>query len=116
MRRELRRELLEQTSQRFSERARSDGRSICAEAPDGLSALLDPLRMRQALGNLVDNALRHGSGTVVLSARAGRRLGPGDRRATRPRLSEELAPRASSASPAATRPGTAAGPASGWQS
>ena len=63
------RELLEQTSQRFSERARSDGRSIAVEAPDGLSASLDPLRMRQALGNLVDNALRHGSGTVVLSAR-----------------------------------------------
>ena len=63
------RELLEQTSQRFSERARSDGRSISVEAPDGLSASLDPLRMRQALGNLVDNALRHGTGTVVLSAR-----------------------------------------------
>jgi len=30
----------------------------------------DPLRLEQALGNLVDNALRHGSGTVRLSARA----------------------------------------------
>jgi len=30
----------------------------------------DPLRLRQALGNLVDNALRHGSGTVHLTARS----------------------------------------------
>ena len=63
-------ELLEQAARRFEERARSEGRSIAVEAPEGLSASLDPLRMRQALGNLVDNALRHGSGPVVLSARA----------------------------------------------
>jgi two-component system OmpR family sensor kinase len=30
----------------------------------------DPIRLRQALGNLVDNALRYGNGTVSLSARA----------------------------------------------
>jgi signal transduction histidine kinase len=64
------RELLEQTQRRFEERARFEGRSISVEASDGLSASLDPLRMRQALGNLVDNALRHGSGTVSLFARA----------------------------------------------
>jgi signal transduction histidine kinase len=90
------RELLEQTSQRFSERARSDGRSISVEAPGGLSASLDPLRMRQALGNLVDNALRHGSGTVVLSARraaggSGVEIAVSDGGAG---FSEELAPRA----------------------
>ena len=63
-------ELLEQAARRFEERARSEDRSIAVEAPEGLSASLDPLRVRQALGNLVDNALRHGSGPVVLSARA----------------------------------------------
>jgi signal transduction histidine kinase len=30
----------------------------------------DPLRLEQALGNLVDNALRHGDGTVTLTARS----------------------------------------------
>src|SRR6185436_7483874 len=30
----------------------------------------DPHRLRQALGNLVDNALRYGGGTVRLSARS----------------------------------------------
>ncbi len=63
------RELLEQTGRRFEERARSSGRVIAVDAPEGLSASLDPLRMRQALGNLVDNALRHGSGAISLSAR-----------------------------------------------
>ncbi len=63
------RELLEHADQRFEARARSEGRAISVDAPAGLSASLDPLRMRQALGNLVDNALRHGSGTVVLAAR-----------------------------------------------
>jgi two-component system, OmpR family, sensor kinase len=64
-------ELLGATRERFSERARSSGRSILVDAPGELSASLDPLRMRQALGNLVDNALRHGAGAIALSARAG---------------------------------------------
>ena len=64
------RELLDHAGQRFEERARSEGRAISVDAPDGLEARLDPLRMRQALGNLVDNALRHGSGSVHLGARS----------------------------------------------
>jgi signal transduction histidine kinase len=40
-------------------------------ADDGeLSIRGDPIRLEQALGNLVDNALRHGAGAVRLSARA----------------------------------------------
>ncbi len=56
------RELLERVSDRFEQRASETGRSISVEAPTGANAELDPLRVEQALGNLVDNALRHGEG------------------------------------------------------
>jgi two-component system OmpR family sensor kinase len=61
--------LLEGVRDRFAERARQRGREIRVEATDGASVLADPLRIRQALGNLVDNALRHGDGDVVLGCR-----------------------------------------------
>jgi two-component system OmpR family sensor kinase len=63
------REVLDQARQRFADRARSQGRELLVEAPPDLAADLDPLRARQALGNLVDNALRHGRGDIELSAR-----------------------------------------------
>jgi signal transduction histidine kinase len=63
------RELLDQTAQRFSDRARADSRAIRVEAPDGLRAELDPVRVRQALGNLLDNGLRYGGGDILLGAR-----------------------------------------------
>jgi signal transduction histidine kinase len=63
-------ELLERTRQRFDDRARRQGREIQVEAPEGESVFVDPLRARQALGNLVDNALRHGGGEIRLSARS----------------------------------------------
>jgi two-component system OmpR family sensor kinase len=60
---------LEAAASRFAARARADGRAIGVDAPEDLVAPLDPLRLRQALGNLVDNALRHGAGDVRLAAR-----------------------------------------------
>jgi two-component system, OmpR family, sensor kinase len=54
---------------RFADRAAELGRAIHVDAPDGVELWADPLRMRQALGNLVDNALRHGAGDVTLTAR-----------------------------------------------
>jgi len=61
--------LLAQTRERFVERARRQDREIVVDAPGELSWPLDPLRLRQALGNLVDNALRHGGGEIALGAR-----------------------------------------------
>jgi len=55
--------------ERFAARAAERGRRIRVAAADELQVCADPLRLRQALGNLVDNALRHGEGDVVLSAR-----------------------------------------------
>ena len=55
---------------RFAIRSRETNRQLVADAPDGLRLTADPERLRQALANLVDNAFRHGSGTVRMSARA----------------------------------------------
>ncbi|MEK6328183.1 MAG: ATP-binding protein [Actinomycetota bacterium] len=63
------RELLDRTRQRFTDRARQQDREIRVDAPQVGSVLVDPLRARQALGNLVDNALRHGGGEIRLASR-----------------------------------------------
>jgi signal transduction histidine kinase len=60
-------ELLERVRHRFGQRAADAGRDMHADAPDGARADLDPLRMEQALGNLVDNALRHGEGGIEMT-------------------------------------------------
>jgi signal transduction histidine kinase len=62
------REAVERIRQRFAQRALSAGRELLASVPEEISIRADPLRVEQALSNLVDNALRHGEGTVVLSA------------------------------------------------
>jgi two-component system, OmpR family, sensor kinase len=64
------RALLDSARDRFSDRAAAHGRTIRIEAPDDLGVVGDPLRLRQAVGNLVDNAVRHGGGDIALSARA----------------------------------------------
>jgi signal transduction histidine kinase len=62
--------LLGEVAERFGWRAEEAGRPIAVEAADGLQVHADRLRVEQALGNLVDNALRHGAGRVELSAAA----------------------------------------------
>jgi signal transduction histidine kinase len=59
--------LLEGVRDRYADRATRAGRAIRVEDGDA-TINADPLRLRQALGNLVDNALRHGAGDVVLRA------------------------------------------------
>ncbi|MGH2985932.1 MAG: sensor histidine kinase, partial [Solirubrobacterales bacterium] len=61
-------ELLQRMRARFGPRSGAAGREISVEAPPGLRAELDGIRVEQALGNLIDNALRHGSGTIGLAA------------------------------------------------
>ena len=62
-------DLLESVARRFAARAAAEGRAIeVGEWANG-SVLADQLRLEQALGNLVDNALSYGAGTVRLEAR-----------------------------------------------
>jgi signal transduction histidine kinase len=54
-------------ARRFDARATAEGRALEVEA-EAVWVEGDRLRLEQALGNLVDNALRHGAGTVRLEA------------------------------------------------
>jgi two-component system OmpR family sensor kinase len=74
-------ELLARVRGRFAVAAAQRGAEVRVDAPAGLWLDADELRVEQVLGNLVDNALRHGAGPVVLAAREGelsvRDHGPG---------------------------------------
>jgi len=59
--------LLDGVAGRFTGRAAGDGRAVEVDAAEGLAVRGDRLRLEQALGNLVDNALRYGAGTVRLA-------------------------------------------------
>ncbi len=61
-------EVVSSVARRFEWRAQEEGRRLAVEAPPGCSLRGDRIRLEQALGNLVDNALRHGSGDVHLRA------------------------------------------------
>ena len=60
--------LLDGVRDRFVDRAGERGREIRVDAPAAQTLEADGQRLRQALGNLVDNALRHGDGGVLLRA------------------------------------------------
>jgi two-component system OmpR family sensor kinase len=55
---------------RMSGRAERDGRSLVFEDGSDARIQADRLRVEQALGNLVENALRYGAGTVRVWSRA----------------------------------------------
>lgn len=49
----------------------AQGRTLRLRVADGLIARVTPARLREVIGVLLDNARRHGSGTVTLAARMG---------------------------------------------
>jgi signal transduction histidine kinase len=61
-------DLLASVAERFDRRARDAGRSIVTDAAPNLELLCDPIRIGQALDNLIDNSLRYGAGTITLAA------------------------------------------------
>jgi two-component system, OmpR family, sensor kinase len=63
------RRLFEGVREHFVDRATQHGRAVRIEAPAEIEVRADQLRLGQALGNLVDNALRYGVGDIVLRAR-----------------------------------------------
>jgi two-component system OmpR family sensor kinase len=61
-------EVLSGVQERYARRAQLAGRTLeVRAAPDGVLTA-DRLRVEQALGNLVENALRHGEGRILLEA------------------------------------------------
>jgi signal transduction histidine kinase len=62
------RDLLAGLASRYAWRAEEAGRRIEHVSPAGTVVSGDRLRLEQALGNLVDNALRHGAGTIRVEA------------------------------------------------
>jgi signal transduction histidine kinase len=55
----------------WRELLRAEGRTLRTKVAGGLLARVTPARLREAIGVLLDNALRHGAGTVSLAARLG---------------------------------------------
>ena len=60
--------LLREVAARFSPAAAAAGRTLHVAAPPEVSVPADRHRLDRALSNLVDNALRHGAGDVLLCA------------------------------------------------
>jgi two-component system OmpR family sensor kinase len=61
-------ELLESVARRFATRAETTGRTLVVASSPEVFLSGDHLHLERALGNLVDNAFRHGAGTVRLGA------------------------------------------------
>jgi signal transduction histidine kinase len=63
-------ETFEGVNRRFSQRAEEGERGIEVTAPPSLALDADRLRLDQAIGSMVDNALRYGAGPIDLEAKA----------------------------------------------
>jgi signal transduction histidine kinase len=62
---------LPEVAQEWRQLLRAEGRNLRVKIGDGLIARATPGRLREVVGVLLDNALRHGAGTVTLTARRG---------------------------------------------
>lgn len=63
--------LLHEVIAEWAPPAQARRRRLHVRVPDGLLARVTPGRVREAIGVLMDNALRHGGGDVILAARSG---------------------------------------------
>jgi two-component system OmpR family sensor kinase len=61
-------QILQRLREKFERGARAAGSVLVTRAPEGLRIKADLLRLEQAIGNLLDNALRYGADTVVVQA------------------------------------------------
>jgi two-component system OmpR family sensor kinase len=61
-------QLLQEVRTRFDARVRASGRSLVIDDEPRTHLTADPHRLQQALDNLVENALRHGRGSIHLGA------------------------------------------------
>jgi two-component system OmpR family sensor kinase len=61
-------DLLSDVRERFASRIDGSGRSLIVEPADGLTVDGDPVRLGQAIANLVENAIQHGGGQVTVRA------------------------------------------------
>lgn len=62
-------EVAETLVARFQDPAEAKGRAVVAAVAPEIVLDADPLRIRQAIRNLIDNSLKHGGGTITVSAR-----------------------------------------------
>ncbi|HSC74308.1 MAG TPA: ATP-binding protein [Gaiellaceae bacterium] len=62
------RDVLDAVAERFDAAAAAHGRRIVVASAESIPVLADRMRLEQALGNLVANALRYGAGGVGLGA------------------------------------------------
>ncbi|WP_158893792.1 ATP-binding protein [Amycolatopsis anabasis] len=63
--------MLPEIAEEWRQLLRAEGRNLRLRVGDGLMARATPGRLREVIGVLLDNAQRHGAGTVTLAARRG---------------------------------------------
>ncbi|NIJ14023.1 signal transduction histidine kinase [Saccharomonospora amisosensis] len=63
--------LLSHIAEEWRPQFRAHGRTLRVRGADALMARATPARLREVVGVLLDNALRHGGGTVTVTARRG---------------------------------------------